>query len=199
MTRLPALMKLPMAGVDEAGRGPWAGPVVAAAVIFISTDIPAGLNDSKKLTACRREALFPLIMRHDVGVGIASVAEIDQLNIRRANHLAMQRAIANLAASPLTILVDGNDTEAFSTHPARTEAIVGGDGLIAEISAASIVAKVTRDRIMNDLSVIYPDYGWATNQGYGTAMHAQALEKFGVTPHHRKSYAPIRRLLDQPG
>lgn len=185
---------VPVAGVDEAGRGPWAGPVVAAAVIFTS-QAPAGLQDSKKLSAARRDALFPLIMQHDVGIGIGSVEEIDRLNIRRANHLAMQRAVATLSRVPATLLIDGNDRAAFEAHTAHVEALVGGDGYIAQISAASIVAKVTRDRMMQELSLQYPLYGWATNQGYGTAAHAAALEKFGPTPHHRRSFAPVRLAL----
>ncbi len=185
-----------IAGVDEAGRGPWAGPVVAAAVIFTTADIPAGLNDSKKLTAAKRDALFPLIMQHDVGVGIASAAEIDTLNIRRANHLAMQRAVATLEQIPKKILVDGNDTAAFALFAGHVEAIIGGDGLIAAISAASIIAKVTRDRIMAELHDAHPQYGWRTNQGYGTAVHAAALVRFGPTLHHRQSFAPIRRLIE---
>ncbi len=190
-------MHYPIAGVDEAGRGPWAGPVVAAAVIFTTADIPYGLNDSKKLTAAKRALLFPLILQHDVGVGIASVAEIDTLNIRRANHLAMQRAVANLRQLPKKILVDGNDTAAFAAFAGDVDAIIGGDGLIAAISAASIIAKVTRDRIMAELHEAHPHYGWRTNQGYGTAGHAAALAEFGLTLHHRRSFAPIRRLIEQ--
>jgi ribonuclease HII len=192
-----AAFAAPVSGVDEAGRGPWAGPVVAAAVIFTAQEIPGGLNDSKKLTALVREKLFADIMKHDVGIGIASVEEIDALNIRRANHLAMQRAVAALSQKPKTILVDGNDEAAFIENEAIVQAIVGGDGLVPVISAASIIAKVTRDRLMHALSLEFPDYGWATNQGYGTASHAAALEKYGVTIHHRRTYAPIRRLLDQ--
>jgi ribonuclease HII len=185
----------PIAGIDEAGRGPWAGPVVAAAVIFIGANIPVGLDDSKKITAKKREALFPLIMQHDVGVGIASVAEIDTLNIRRANHLAMQRAVANLRIKPKTVLIDGNDAHAFVNFMGDVQAIIGGDGLVAAISAASIIAKVTRDRLMAELDAEFPGYGWIKNQGYGTAAHAAALQKLGVTKHHRQSYAPIRALL----
>jgi ribonuclease HII len=185
----------PIAGIDEAGRGPWAGPVVAAAVIFISADIPDGLDDSKKITAKKRNALFPLIMRHDVGVGVASVAEIDTLNIRRANHLAMQRAVAHLGTKPKTVLIDGNDPHAFADYKGDVHAIIGGDGLIAAISAASIIAKVTRDRLMAALDAEYPGYSWLKNQGYGTAAHAAALKELGVTKHHRHSFAPIRALL----
>ncbi len=185
----------PIAGVDEAGRGPWAGPVVAAAVIFASRATPEGLNDSKKLTKHKREHLYPLIMLHHVGIGIASVAEIDALNIRRANHLAMQRAVANLPIVPATILVDGNDPVAFENHTAKTTAIIGGDGLVAQISAASIIAKVTRDALMAALDLDFPGYGWARNQGYGTAAHVEGLAKLGVTLHHRRSFAPIAKLL----
>jgi ribonuclease HII len=187
----------PVAGVDEAGRGPWAGPVVAAAVVFTSGRIPDGLNDSKKLTKAKREYLYPLIMLHHVGVGVATVEEIDALNIRRANHLAMQRAIGNLPIAPATILVDGNDPVAFKDYPATTIAIIGGDGFISQISAASIVAKVTRDAIMAALDVEFPGYGWLRNQGYGTAAHADALARLGVTQHHRRSFAPIRARLAQ--
>jgi ribonuclease HII len=185
----------PVIGVDEAGRGPWAGPVVAAAVIFLDQPIPAGLTDSKKLTAQVREKLFPQILLHDVGIGIASVEEIDTLNIRRANHLAMQRAIAGLRTTGKTLLVDGNDIAAFTEFAGTVEAIVGGDAKIPEISAASIVAKVTRDRIMHNLAQSFPEYGWASNQGYGTAAHAEAITRHGVTEHHRRSYAPIRKHL----
>ncbi len=186
-----------IAGIDEAGRGPWAGPVVAAAVIFTSANMPTGLNDSKKLSAAKREMLFPQIMAHDVGIGIASVAEIDALNIRRANHLAMQRAVAGLQTLPKTILVDGNDIAAFIDHPADCRAIVGGDAKVLEISAASIIAKVTRDRIMAALAIEFPGYGWHTNQGYGTATHSAGLALHGVTCHHRRSFAPIAKLIEK--
>jgi ribonuclease HII len=198
MIKTDTIYNPPLAGVDEAGRGPWAGPVVAAAVIFKDgIPIPAGIGDSKKLSYAKRGELFPHIMLHDVGVGIGTVDEIDSLNIRRANHLAMQRAVSNLSALPKTILVDGNDPVAFATSTAHIVTIVGGDAKVLEISAASIIAKVTRDRLMAELALAFPNYGWATNQGYGTASHAAALEKYGVTPHHRQTFAPIRRLLER--
>ena len=182
-----------IAGVDEAGRGPWAGPVVAAAVILRGA-VPSGLNDSKKLSAKRREALFVALLASDcrIGVGQASVAEIDALNILQANHLAMTRAVDALGEVPDLVLVDGNRLPSWH-WPAR--AIVGGDGLEPAISAASIIAKVTRDRIMAELDRQHPGYGWARNQGYGTADHARALQSLGPTPHHRRSFAPVKRAL----
>jgi ribonuclease HII len=186
-----------IAGVDEAGRGPWAGPVVAAAVILRGA-VPTGLNDSKKLSARRRDALFAALMDSPccIGVGQASVAEIDALNILQANHLAMTRAVEQLEISPDFVLVDGNRLPPWR-WPAR--AIVGGDGLEPAISAASIVAKVTRDRIMAELDVQHPGYGWADNQGYGTARHRAGLEVLGITPHHRRSFAPIKVMIAQSG
>ncbi len=187
-----------IAGVDEAGRGPWAGPVVAAAVI-LRGPLPAGLNDSKKLSAKRREALHAALIASPclIGVGQASVVEIDELNILQANHLAMARAVAALAEAPDLVLVDGNRLPPW---PWPSRAIVGGDASEPAISAASIIAKVTRDRIMAGLDALHPGYGWARNQGYGTADHAAALALLGPSPHHRRSFAPIRRLLaDFPG
>lgn len=182
-----------VAGVDEAGRGPWAGPVVAAAVILRGA-VPSGLNDSKKLSAGRREALFAALMASEclIGVGQASVAEIDALNILQANHLAMTRAVAALAQVPDLVLVDGNRLPPWR-WPART--IVGGDGLEPAISAASIIAKVTRDRIMAELDARHPGYGWADNQGYGTARHRAGLAKLGLTPHHRRSFQPMKGMI----
>lgn len=187
-----------IAGVDEAGRGPWAGPVVAVAVILRGT-VPAGLNDSKKLSAKRRETLFEAL--HDsnclIGVGQASVAEIDALNILQATYLAMTRAVEALHEAPAHVLVDGNRLPKWR-WPAT--AIVGGDGCEPSISAASIIAKVTRDRIMADLDSQHPGYGWAQNQGYGVAAHAEALLRLGPTPHHRTSFAPVRAALHKvPG
>jgi ribonuclease HII len=182
-----------IAGVDEAGRGPWAGPVVAAAVI-LRTRVPAGLDDSKKLTARRREALFAALQASDclIGVGQASVAEIDAINILQATYLAMTRAVEALAVAPGEVLVDGNRLPKWR-WPSR--AIVGGDGSVPAIAAASIIAKVTRDAIMHDLDALHPGYGWASNQGYGTAAHAGGLARLGVTDHHRRSFAPIRALI----
>ena len=185
----------PVCGVDEAGRGPWAGPVVAAAVILRPGDAPAGLNDSKKLTARRREALFDALQDHDVGVGVASVVEIDRLNILHATYLAMRRAVAALTAAPGFALIDGNRIPPDLPCPA--EAVVKGDGRSLSIAAASIVAKVTRDRIMADLAAAHPEYGWERNAGYGVKAHAEALARYGVTPHHRRSFAPIHKILYQ--
>ena len=184
----------PVAGVDEAGRGPWAGPVVAAAVVLDRVAVPEGLDDSKKLTPRRRDALFDLVMATArVGVGIGSVEEVDRLNIARANDLAMERAVAALPVIPGFLLIDGRWVPRGLDLPAR--AVVRGDSLSLSIAAASIIAKVTRDRIMADLDAAYPGYGWATNQGYGTAAHAEALARLGVTPHHRRSFRPIHNIL----
>jgi ribonuclease HII len=184
-----------VAGVDEAGRGPWAGPVVAAAVILRGR-VPAGLDDSKRLSARRRGALFAALHDSDalIGVGQASVAEIDALNILNATHLAMARAVEGLGEDPTEVLVDGNRLPRWR-WPAR--AIVGGDALEPAISAASIIAKVTRDAIMAQLDALHPGYGWSSNQGYGTAAHAEALRTLGVTAHHRRSFAPIRALIEE--
>jgi ribonuclease HII len=184
-----------VAGVDEAGRGPLAGPVVAAAVILAPDDIPAGLNDSKVLTAARREALHArLLTCAEVGVGIASVDEIDALNILRASHLAMLRALE--ALGPVChALIDGNMIPRDIGCPA--EAVVKGDGRCLSIAAASVVAKCVRDRIMVDLAQQHPGYGWETNAGYGTAAHLRALRNLGPTPHHRRSFAPVHNILYQ--
>ena len=186
----------PVAGVDEAGRGPWAGPVVAAAVILDRADVPEGLNDSKKLSAKRRAVLFDLIVQTaQVGTGIGTVEEIDTLNIARANDLAMARALSSLGVAPNFALIDGRWVPHNLNCPAR--AIVGGDGKCLSISAASIIAKVTRERIMADLARQYPGYGWETNQGYGTAAHRTGLQRQGVTPHHRRSFRPILNILGE--
>ncbi len=184
-----------IAGVDEAGRGPWAGPVVAAAVILRGR-VPTGLDDSKKLSAKRREALFHALHDSDclIGVGQASVVEIDAINILQATYLAMTRAVDALGEAPAHVLVDGNRLPKWR-WPAT--AIVGGDSCEPAISAASIIAKVTRDRIMAELDAAYPGYGWATNQGYGVAGHADALNRLGATPHHRASFAPVRAVLQR--
>lgn len=182
-----------VAGVDEAGRGPWAGPVVAAAVILDPAAIPDGLNDSKKLSAARRAALFAALgATARIGVGQASVDEIDRLNILHATMLAMQRAVANLPTRPDIALIDGNRTPDL---PCAAEAIVKGDGRSLSIAAASIIAKVTRDRIMAELDTQFPGYGWKTNQGYGTKPHQAGLLRLGVTPHHRRSFKPIHKIL----
>lgn len=182
-----------VAGVDEAGRGPWAGPVIAAAVILDADNIPAGINDSKKLSRKRREALAPLIeTAATVGVGLASVDEIDEINILAATMLAMERAVEALPQDPAFILVDGNRCPVWR-HPSK--AIVKGDSISLSIAAASIIAKVTRDKIMVELAANHPEFGWETNAGYGTKQHRAALLQNGITPHHRRSFAPIRHML----
>ncbi len=186
----------PVCGIDEAGRGPWAGPVVAAAVILNPLDLPVGLNDSKKLSAKRREALFTGIMaKAAVGVGAASVQEIDEVNILNATYLAMRRAVEALPNRPAFALIDGNRIPPGLSCEAL--AIVKGDGRSLSIAAASIIAKVTRDRQMVTLAQQYPGYGWERNAGYGVKAHAEALQKLGVTPHHRVSFKPIHNILYQ--
>ncbi len=181
-------------GVDEVGRGPWAGPVVAAAVILDPDNIPVGLNDSKKLTAARREQLMVEISANAIiGIGEASVAEIDRINILQASFLAMRRATANLAMQPNFMLVDGRHIPPDLPCPAQ--AIIKGDGRSLSIAAASIVAKVTRDRIMVALSQQFSGYAWATNMGYGTKAHVEGLNLHGVTQHHRRSFKPIHNML----
>ncbi|MGQ0565392.1 MAG: ribonuclease HII [Gemmobacter sp.] len=185
----------PVVGVDEAGRGPLAGPVVAAAVWLDPARIPPGLDDSKALTALARDRLFDRLQdMAEVAVGLATVAEIDAMNILRASHLAMARAVANLR-TPGLVLVDGNLIP--PGLPCRAEAVIGGDARVVTIAAASIIAKVTRDRIMVDLAQQFPVYGWDRNMGYPTATHRKALLDFGVTPHHRRSYAPVHKALYQ--
>ncbi|MCE9649964.1 MAG: ribonuclease HII [Parvibaculum sp.] len=180
-------------GIDEAGRGPLAGPVVAAAVVIDAENCPEGLNDSKKLDLDRREELYAkLVTCAEIGVGIASVEEIDRLNILWASMLAMSRALEALAVAPAFALIDGNRVPAIAC-PGR--AIIGGDGLVVSIAAASIVAKVTRDRLMFELAAEHAGYGWETNRGYGTPEHLNALNRLGATPHHRRSFAPVRNIL----
>ncbi|VAX06136.1 Ribonuclease HII [hydrothermal vent metagenome] len=182
-------------GVDEVGRGPWAGPVIAAAVILVPGHIPEGLNDSKKLTAKKRNALYPVIMAQaHVGFGEATVEEIDHHNILQATLLAMQRAVDDLPLKPDHALVDGSHVPKL-TCP--TSPVIKGDNISLSIAAASIIAKVTRDKLMQDLSEIYPEYGWASNAGYGTPQHAKALSLVGPSRFHRKSFAPIRNLISQ--
>lgn len=183
-------------GVDEVGRGPLAGPVTAAAVILDPDRIPAGLNDSKTLTEARRAALFPALMATaQVSIAHASVEEIDALNILRASHLAMERAVNGLSTRPDHALIDGNLIPKGLDIPAT--AIVKGDARSLSIAAASIVAKVTRDRIMVDLAQQYPAYGWNVNAGYPTQAHLKALLDFGITPHHRRSFKPVHNILYQ--
>ena len=185
---------LRVAGVDEVGRGPLAGPVTACAVVLDPGRIPAGLRDSKMLTAARREALFDEIVAVAVvSVAHASVEEIDSLNILRASHLAMERAAAGLKADHA--LIDGNLIPRDLACPAT--AIVKGDAKCLSIAAASIVAKVTRDRIMVDLAQQHPGYGWEANAGYPTKAHLEALQILGVTPWHRRSFRPVHNILYQ--
>ena len=183
-----------IAGVDEVGRGPLCGDVVTAAVILDAKRPIAGLMDSKKLTAKRREQLFEQIKQHALAwaIGRATVAEIDQLNILQATLLAMQRAIAGLTIQPQLVLVDGNRAPIF---PMPAQCVVKGDSLVAEISAASILAKVTRDREMVELDKQYPHYGLANHKGYPTKAHLAALEKYGINKHYRTSYAPVKRIM----
>lgn len=184
-----------VAGVDEVGRGPLAGPVVTAAVILPEQiDLP-GLTDSKKLTKNKRELLAVSIRKQALAwsMGEASVEEIDRLNILHATMLAMQRAVAGLALTPNEVLVDGNRAPDFGI-PAR--AVIGGDGLEPPISAASIIAKVARDQLMSDYAEQYPGYGFERNSGYPTKQHRDALIELGVTPIHRRSFAPVRNALN---
>ncbi len=183
-----------MAGVDEAGRGPLAGPVVAAAVMLDDLQPIKGLADSKKLSAIKRERLYDEIRAKALcfSVAQASVQEIDSLNILQATLLAMQRAVAGLRLKPTLVLVDGNR---LPTFPMRAEAIVKGDAKVPAISAASILAKVTRDRLCHDLHTQFPHYGFATHKGYGTAVHLAALQTHGACAEHRRSFGPVARVL----
>ncbi len=187
----------PVCGVDEAGRGPWAGPVSAAAVILNPRRVPKGLDDSKKLTAKAREALEPEIMAKAVawGVGFASVEEIAALNILHATGLAMRRAIEALAVQPAFALVDGNYRFKL---PCEVKTVVGGDGKSLSIAAASILAKVARDRLMAELDGRYPGYGFASHKGYGAPVHVEALRMLGPCEIHRMSWAPVRMVLNGP-
>ena len=186
-----------VAGIDEAGRGPLAGPVIAAAVILDPKTLPDmlryGIDDSKALTKSRREELFAVLQSHaHIGIGGASAAEIDRINILAATLRAMGRAVDDLGIVPDLALIDGNRTPELAC-PAT--AVVRGDQASLSIAAASIVAKVTRDRIMAALARRHPGFGWERNAGYGTAEHKQALTRLGVTPHHRKTFAPINQIL----
>jgi ribonuclease HII len=180
----------PLAGVDEAGCAPLAGPVVAAAVVLDREKFPRGIDDSKKLDLDTREAIYGRLQRvARIGVGIASVEEIDQINIYWARMLAMTRAVEALGFEPAWILVDGNATPRWE-RPSK--AVIAGDAKCRSIAAASIVAKVTRDRIMAEHAETYPGYGWETNRGYPTPEHIRALDTLGLTPLHRRSFAPVR-------
>lgn len=184
-----------IAGLDEVGRGPLAGPVVSAAVVLDLDCVPQGLADSKALTAAKREALFAEILATSkVGIASVSHAEIDTINIRQASLLAMCRALAALPCTPDMALVDGNDPPRL---PCFTESVIKGDSSIASIAAASIVAKVVRDRMMARLGEAYPAYGFASNAGYSTRTHLSVLASDGPCPFHRLSFAPLRQgLLD---
>ncbi len=187
---------LRIAGVDEVGRGPLAGPVVAAAVVLNPDDIPEGLNDSKKLTAKRRAALEAALRdRAEIALAEASVAEIDEHNILRASHLAMERAVAALDPPPDYLLIDGNLIPRGLAVPAQ--AVVKGDAHSVSIAAASIIAKNWRDQLMVDLAQQHPGYGWETNAGYPSKQHREALQNLGVTPHHRRSFKPVHNILYQ--
>lgn len=195
---LEAAHPWPVCGVDEAGRGPWAGPVSAAAVILDPARTPAGLDDSKKLGERRREALEVEIKASALawGVGFASVGEIAELNILQATGLAMRRAVEALAVVPAFILVDGSYR--FDL-PAPVRPVVRGDSLSASIAAASILAKTARDRVMVELDKAWPEYGFAAHKGYHAPVHVEALQRLGPCPAHRMSWAPIRALLDSMG
>lgn len=196
--RLPWHGAVLTAGVDEAGRGPLAGPVVAAAVILDEQQPIAGLNDSKKLSPARREALFDAIRARALCFSIAeaSVEEIDRLNILQATLLAMQRAVAGLRLRPGLVLVDGNRLPVLDCS---AEAVVGGDALVPAISAASILAKVHRDRWCAEVDTQYPQYGFAGHKGYGTAAHMAALREHGACIHHRRTFAPVAQSLREKG
>ena len=185
-----------IAGVDEVGRGPLAGPVTAAAVILDPSNIPQGLNDSKKLSAKRRENLYDLILKSaTVAVAHVSVEEIDRINILQASLLAMRNAVAALNPQPAHLLIDGNRVPDPINIPAQP--IVKGDGKSLSIAAASIVAKTVRDRLMAELSLQNPGYGWEKNAGYPSKQHILALQRLGVTPHHRRSFRPVHNILYQ--
>jgi ribonuclease HII len=182
-----------IAGIDEAGRGPWAGPVVSAAVILNEKNIPDGLNDSKKLSEKKRLSLYSSIYNfHSVGVGISSIEEIDSMNVLQATFLSMKRAVEDLNPQPEYILVDGNLDPGLNF---KTKCIIKGDSISISIAAASVIAKVTRDNLMLKLDKEFPNYNWKKNKGYGTAEHRNALELHGPCKYHRKSFSPINKML----
>ena len=185
-----------IAGVDEVGRGPIAGPVYAAAVILSPSHIPLGLNDSKKLSAKQRKLICKDIQKHaDVSIASASEREIEKLNILHASHLAMMRAIGGLKSTPDHILIDGNLIPRDLNIPAT--AIVKGDASCASIAAASIIAKIERDQFMYDLGQQFPGYGWEKNVGYPTLQHLKAIQDIGITPYHRQTFKPVHNILYQ--
>ena len=187
----------PIAGVDEAGRGPWAGPVVAAAVILRADSIPEGIDDSKALDADAQARLLPRILASSqVGIGIAGVERIDRDNILNATMWAMQQAVAALSRAPRLVLVDGNRLPQFDC---AARAIVKGDAKCLSIAAASVVAKVTRDRLMIEMARAYPGYGFDRHKGYGTPDHQIAIDRLGVTPEHRRSFRPVQLALGLRG
>lgn len=177
-----------LCGVDEAGRGPLAGPVCAAAVIFRPGEVPEGLNDSKKLSPKKREQLFDVICQkaYAYGIAYASVEEIEEINILQASFLAMRRAVAAMGVSPDFILIDGNRVPPQLNVPAQ--AVVSGDALSATIGAASVLAKVSRDRYMLELDKQYPEYSFSRHKGYGTALHYECIDRYGISPVHRRSF-----------
>lgn len=183
-----------VAGIDEAGRGPWAGPVVASCVVLDINNIPQGINDSKKISKVKREKIFNQIKeKANVGIGIASVEEIDEFNILQATMKAMQRAYNSLKINADMVLVDGNKTPKFAVP---SKSVIKGDSISLSIAAASIIAKVTRDNIMDHLANDFPQYGWDKNSGYGTKTHQEAIFKYGINEHHRKSFKPIAKILN---
>lgn len=189
-----------VAGIDEVGRGPWAGPVVAASVIFHTYKLPKTLtqhiNDSKKLTDKRRQEIYEALASSELcsyAIGQASVTEIDQLNVREATFLAMRRSFEAMNQPVDVALIDGN---ACPKLPCQTVPVIGGDGVSLTIAAASIMAKVYRDNLMAQLAKEHPEYGWENNAGYGTKQHQEALALHGITAHHRRSFAPIKQILD---
>lgn len=195
-----------IAGIDEAGRGPWVGPVVAGAVIFLERNridpfLLTHINDSKKLSCKRREELFEMIRQQAekgvlcYGIGLASAAEIDQMNILQASFLAMRRAVENMGVIPDMALIDGNKLPQSFVCP--TKYVIKGDSISCSIAAASIMAKVFRDRLMQKLALKYPGYGFEKNAGYGTKDHIDGLKKYGVTPEHRKTYRPIKEIIEK--
>jgi ribonuclease HII len=192
--RLEKASPAPVCGVDEAGRGPWAGPVCAAAVILQARRIPKGVDDSKKLSALKRAALEPQIKEKALawGVGFASVEEIASLNILHATGLAMRRAVEAMAVAPAHALVDGNYRFAL---PCEVRTVVGGDAISASIAAASILAKVARDRLMAEMDEVYPGYGFSGHKGYRAPVHAEALLRLGPCPLHRMAWGPVKLAL----
>ena len=193
---LEALCPAPVCGVDEAGRGPWAGPVAAGAVILNLDDLPEGIDDSKALTAAARERLEVEIKARALawGVGFASAREIETLNILKATGLAMCRAIEAMRVRPVYALVDGNYPFAL---PCDVKTVVGGDGLSLSIAAASILAKTARDRVMVELDAVHPGYGFARHKGYAAPAHIAALERLGPCAEHRATWGPIRALMER--